>query len=511
MSMRSPCWLLPISWAALLAGSPARALAPPRPNAPHRGRTRLASLPARDRRADAPDPAPARPPSNPPTRRAALRRAAAVAAAPLAPFAPRPASALPPLAIFSDPFDNRANTSNGGTYVPARRCTAYQVDGTIPPTLLPYRAGREAAILKGLGQGGGTSKSPMIEDDVNLNNIMNKAVFGAIDAVKGAAGVGDGGPERAGEHYQSFVFLGADFDDTFTAAPEQVGGATNADASLAVQLLTDICRPKERRGNTAIGLAFAPQSGRGALDAYLAAGGDEEEAERAAVAALAATGASEDLARRHLPLLRFAKRQRCALLPLAPEPADLAVVRRGGLQALDAARRDAYVADAPGFIALTQEPRFRLYTDKSLLKDFAPSAPSADEAAVKAESAAFFAERILVHEAGATAVARWASSRPDALVATVAPIRDVRFLGGINGRIPRVCRAFDPDTLVDDEAVTTILLNPSARETLSESRWLRLEIGTAPNNWEYQTKVADYLWFSSMPKVNMIPRMMNEQ
>ena len=85
-----------------------------------------------------------------------------------------------------------------------------------------------------------------------------------------------------------------------------------------------------------------------------------------------------------------------------------------------------------------------------------------------------------------------------------------RFLEGINGRVPRVSRALDPASLVDAEAVATILLNPSARETLSESRWPRLEIGTAPNNWTYQTKVADYLWFSSMPKVNMLPRMMNE-
>ena len=153
-------------------------------------------------------------------------------------------------------------------------------------------------------------------------------------------------------------------------------------------------------------------------------------------------------------------------------------------------------------VALTQEPKFKLHTEKSLLKDIHP-APGANEATVKAGSAAFFAERILVHEAGATAVARWASGRPDALVVALAPVANVRFLEGINGRVPRVSRALDPASLVDAEAVATILLNPKARETLSESRWPRLEIGTAPNNWTYQTKVADYLWFSSMPKVNM--------
>ena len=62
---------------------------------------------------------------------------------------------------------------------------------------------------------------------------------------------------------------------------------------------------------------------------------------------------------------------------------------------------------------------------------------------------------------------------------------------------------------MDEGAITTILLNPSAEETLSMSRFLRLEIGTTPRTLQYQTKVADYLWFSSMPKVNMLPRMMN--
>jgi len=430
---------------------------------------------------------------------------------------PRSASALPPLASFSNPFavDASSRSANGGAYIPAKRCTAYLVDATIPPSLIPYRASREAAILKALGEGGGTVKSPFVEDELNLNNFMQKAVFGSIDTVKQVVGQGESPRAgRSGANYQSFVFMGANFDDTYTASPEKMSGETNADAALAVGLLTDICKPRERAGNTAIGLAFAPRDGQGALDDYLTSNnGSEEEAERLVVEGLKAAGANEGLAERHLPILRFAKKKRCAMLALAPNPSDLDTVRKGGLQSLDPSRREAYVADAQGFIALTQEPKFKLYADKSLLKDFSPSSDSAakDESAVKAEQGNFFAERILVHEACATAAAAWATSRPDSLVVTVAPIPDVRFMGGANGRVPRVMRYLNTESLVDEEAVTTILLNPNARETLSESKFLRLEIGTAPNNWTYQTKVADYLWFSSMPKVNMLPRMMNEQ
>jgi hypothetical protein len=63
--------------------------------------------------------------------------------------------------------------------------------------------------------------------------------------------------------------------------------------------------------------------------------------------------------------------------------------------------------------------------------------------------------------------------------------------------------------IFDSILIILVLLNPTAAETLSESNYLRLEIGTSPDTLEYQTKVADYLWFSSSPKVNMVHRMMN--
>lgn len=426
------------------------------------------------------------------------------------------ANALPPIASFSNPFSQQGATqSNGGIYIPAKRCTAYLVDSTIPPSLIPYRAAREAAILKNLGMGSGTSKSPYVEEDINLNNFMNKAVFGTIDTVKQVVGAGEPSASslKSGPNYQSFVFLGANFDDTYTASPEKVLGETNADAKLAVSLLTDICKPSVRKpGNTAIGLAFAPQSSQSLLNGYSSSSQEEEAAERMVVEGLVASGADEKLAECHLPILRFAKNKRYPLLALAPNPSDLATVQKGGLQSLDQDRREVYVADAQGFIALTQDPKFKLYTEKSLLKDYVPSSSTTkEEASIKAEQGNFFAERILVHEACATAIAKWATSRPDAMVVTIAPIPDVRFIGGINGRIPRISQYLNPESVVDEDAVTTILLNPNAKETLSESQWLRLEIGTAPNNWTYQTKIADYLWFSSMPKVNMLPRMMNEQ
>lgn len=302
----------------------------------------------------------------------------------------------------------------------------------------------------------GTSKEPFLQDELNLNNFMNKAVYGVIDSVSSV--VGAVGGEKNDNNAASFVFLGANFD----AESPTARGDEMADAELAVGLMKDICRPREREGNTAIGLSFVPVSGQGALDAFVKSSGDASALDKLIVG-LKNAGADEVLAQRHVPIFQFARAKSYPLLALSPDPADLTTLQKGGLQSLDPARREVYVADAEGFINLTRDPKFKLYTDKSLLKDFVPSSGSSSEDQIKAEQANFFAERILVHEAAATKIAKWAASRPNSLVITLASIPDVRFMGGMNGRVPRVYNKLNNEVEIGEDAVTTILLNPSAK------------------------------------------------
>lgn len=171
-------------------------------------------------------------------------------------------------------------------------------------------------------------------------------------------------------------------------------------------------------------------------------------------------------------------------------------------------RRAQYVVDTQGFIDMVQNPKFQLYTDKSMMKDYT----SNDDIS----PGDFFAERILYDEAVATAASNWAlltnsrNNNKNSLMIVLSAIEGVRFFGGANGRIRRVSSFLSPDSApVEEEAITTILLNPTAQKTLSQSNYLRTVIGTTPESRPYQTKIADYLWFTSMPKVNMLPRMMN--
>lgn len=371
------------------------------------------------------------------------------------------------------------NTARAETgYKPAVRPTAYRVDSTTPPTLIPITsASKETRVLGDLGKGFGTTKAVIVDDRLNLNNIMNKAVFGTIEAISGSTE----GKRKSGT---SFVCFGV---------PTK---ATSVDINLALGLLVPIL--KERKKDTAIGIPFCPISAQSVLDAYVKEGNDES-----LVASLLQRGIPESQSVLYLPLMKLAKSKSLKMLALSPEKDDILVTRMKGLQNIEMERRGNYVADTDGFIATSAEPGFRVYAEKSLLKDFVPIN---DED----KPSGFFAERLLVHETAATVASKYAATRPDALVLIAAPMNDLRFLCGINGRIPRVYNSFDPSgSKLTDDDVTTILLNPTANDTLSKTRRLRLEIGTGPDTLDFQKKVADYLWFSSSPKVNLIPRLMN--
>jgi len=426
------------------------------------------------------------------------------------------ANAFEPLTLFY-------HSSDSDSYQPANRATAYLVDSTIPPTLVPFRAAREAAILKNLGKGGGTKKSAFIEEEITTNNIMNKVVFGTINFIKNAFALdddddnddisdspptvaatsqdvdGDQSEEKKkskkkNKAYDStFVFLGVDYANT-----------DEKDAKLAIEIIKDIITPR-RDLDTSLALEYAPISTQDDLNAYIESvpSSSSESVLEGLVQALLQAQVPQSTIKEQLPILEFAKFKSIPLVACAPESNDVTIVRRQGLQNIDPNARSRYVFDSNGFIEWTQNPKNKLYTDRSLLKDFVPENEQDGVAS-------FFAERILVHETVATTIARYSLTRPSkSLILVIIPQKDVRFLGGPNGRIARIVQALNPKTNVDEDAVTTILLNPTAEKTLSQSKFLRLEIGNSPENIMYQTKVADYLWFSSMPKVNMLPRMMN--
>lgn len=56
----------------------------------------------------------------------------------------------------------------------------------------------------------------------------------------------------------------------------------------------------------------------------------------------------------------------------------------------------------------------------------------------------------------------------------------------------------------------TILINPTAGDSLSPNRSLRLALAYA-NDLSAGKPLANYIWFTKSPKVNQIPRMINPE
>ena len=387
-----------------------------------------------------------------------------------------------------------AMAASSESFKPAIRPLTYRVDSTIPPTLLSVTPGQSLDILQNLAKGSGTDKQAIVIDTINLNNMLNKAVFGTSSAVQNVLGLNQEENSKntnTNNWKASFVCLGLE--------------AEPASIQLAQDMVATFAKSKNSQARMGLGLYFCPYSTQSALQQYTAG----NLSWTALAEQLEAAGVSETTRNLYKPLLESiggatSTKTSIDLIAMAPEVQDIAAVRANGIPGVDAARRAQYVRDATGFIGQTTDPQFKLYTDKSLVKDYREGSGMTLQN--------FFAERILVHEAGASALADYAvqnNANAPSFVVALAPTADVRYLSGINGRLPRVCQALQPASGVTDNAVTTILLNPTAPQTLSTTQYLRLEIGTGPDTLPYQTKIADYLWFSTMPKVNMIPRLMN--
>lgn len=355
------------------------------------------------------------------------------------------------------PFGSSSSSEMSSGYQQAKRATAYLVDSTIPPTLVPFRAMREAAILKQLGSGSGTQKSPFVEEGLNLNNFMKKSVYGSIDAISSLVNPGENT-----EKGPTFCFL---------ALPELEFGSKD-DVDLAGSLLDDLLKPRRSslKSDTALGLSFIPKlSGQPILDQYLLNGDEQALVDRLTTE----SQLSSEVITQILPLVQYARTKGVPLLALGPEQQDLFTVRTQGLQNLDVDRRSKYVLDTAGFIATTQDPKFKLYADRSLLKDWVPLENSSNSADANAGTNAkrdgpgdFFAQRILEDETIATSISQWAVLRPESFIVVISDIPHARYFGGANGRVPRIMKFLNNDSVVDDESVTTILINPTAQVCL---------------------------------------------
>lgn len=115
----------------------------------------------------------------------------------------------------------------------------------------------------------------------------------------------------------------------------------------------------------------------------------------------------------------------------------------------------------------------------------------------------FFAAQILTDEAMAKRSVEHMRGHPDDLMVVLSDIDRCTYGLGAPGRLERVGGA-----RLNRESfkVKTMLLNPTARDSLSPIKSLRLNIGVGANQAKVTRPVGNYVWFSKSPPPNLLIR-----
>jgi len=269
--------------------------------------------------------------------------------------------------------------------------------------------------------------------------------------------------------------------------PEEDG-----DYVFVSELLTRIQENSARK--VVIGLDGVATAGR-ALDAEAAGKG-----ERTAISA--GTSISERETRLTDYFLELAKEKKLHVVPCGVDPGTIKKIISSGFESLSDSERERYVSDTNGFVTSVTNKGFKRYADAVIADNYAKK--GAGDASLSSEK--FFALQILQNEGTATTLSRYAGEHAkEDLVVLVTDLARLRFGFGVQDRT----KALLKKTIVEgSEEVLSILVNPSASETLSQSSQLRLSLAYGKFLPE-QRMLADFVWFSKEPPLKLLTRPKN--
>ena len=270
----------------------------------------------------------------------------------------------------------------------------------------------------------------------------------------------------------------------------------SADYSFVNNLLQKLRQNSARE--VIIGLDGIVTAGR-ALDA-------EEAAEGARTAMSSSTSINEKEAKLTDSFLKLAKEEKCRVLPCGVDLGTIQKTITSGFESLSNEERERYVSDTNGFVSSVTSKGFKRYADTVIADNFARKGTR--ETQLTAEK--FFAVQILQNEGTATALSRYANEHSkESLVVLVTDNARIRFGFGLQDRTKALLMTGE-EAFVEggSEGVLSILINPSAQETLSQSSQLRLSLAYGKFLPD-QHMLADFVWFSDEPPLKLLTRPKN--
>ena len=236
------------------------------------------------------------------------------------------------------------------------------------------------------------------------------------------------------------------------------------------------------------------------------------------------------------PIFHLARNKGIPLVALNVLSETQQSVKENGLEGLSDIEKQIYVPDLEGFIASVKGPGFQRYTEKVILPSYQFHAenkllgdnPSQEK---------FFSSRILWDEGMASSAVTYLNEQSENTMMVILTGADhVKFGYGIRERAIRGLKNFrekknaanialfekltasvggdakkkpqKPVELVKEVKVLSVLLNPTAQDSLSQTTQLQLCLAYGPFLKD-QKPLADFLWFSDSPPVKILTRPKN--
>lgn len=236
------------------------------------------------------------------------------------------------------------------------------------------------------------------------------------------------------------------------------------------------------------------------------------------------------------PIFHLARNKGIPLVALNVLSETQQSVKESGLEGLSDIEKQIYVPDLEGFIASVKGPGFQRYTEKVILPSYQFHAenkllgdnPSQEK---------FFSSRILWDEGMASSAVTYLSEQSaNTMMVVLTGADHVKFGYGIRERAIRGLKNFrekrnaanvalfeqltasatgdekkkpqKPAELLKDVKVLSVLLNPTAQDSLSETTQLQLCLAYGPFLKD-QKPLADFIWFSDSPPVKILTRPKN--
>lgn len=297
------------------------------------------------------------------------------------------------------------------------------------------------------------------------------------------------------------------------------------DKSLCLQILQNMIKTNPTNKRIALGLEMIEQPFQSYLDEYLKSKDPLEDADRALFENTQWNSRWKFAFEPYLPLLHYAKTNQIPLVALGAPSETINTVLSKGFEGLSDDDRAKYIVDGQGFVDFVRLPGFKRYTDRVILPSYEFYAankllgdnPSPEK---------FFASRIFKDEAIAGKAAMYINANPDSMMVALMDKEHTKFGYGVQERLKyrlASLRGVSPPSAEDlavppsrrilssignGRDVLSVLLNPTARDSTSETAQLTLSLAYG-QFLDESRPLADYIWFSTFPESKLLTRPKN--